>query len=127
MMDNPPWYDAARRYIVNDFQWFVESGNFLNVREQGGYIGIHSGGHTPAAIFSFRHHTGAWNVGPDQCLDGAHRHWPRRRCHRCRARQPQKPHGSSAMLGGQQQIHRDDMPASEGLMTQEVISKRATP
>jgi hypothetical protein len=32
-----------------------------------------------------------------------------------------------AMLGGQQQIHRDDMPASEGLMTQEVHLKKATP
>jgi hypothetical protein len=63
MMDNPPWYDAARRYIVNDFNGLSIQENFLNVREQGGYIGIHSGGHVPAAIFSFRHHTGAWNVG----------------------------------------------------------------
>jgi hypothetical protein len=27
----------------------------------------------------------------------------------------------------QQQVYRNDMPASEGLMTQEVTSKRATP
>jgi hypothetical protein len=62
MMDNPPWYDAARRYIVNDFNGLAIQENFLNVREQGGYIGIHSGGHIPA-LFSRSPSNGAWNVG----------------------------------------------------------------
>jgi hypothetical protein len=124
MMDNPPWYDAARRYIVNDFNGLAIQENFLNVREQGGYIGIHSGGHVPAAIFSFRHHTGAWNVGQINVLmaltdigpgDGATVVVPG--SHKSHMVHP-------AMLGGQQQIHRDDMPASEGLMTQEVHLKK---
>jgi hypothetical protein len=72
MMDNAPWYDAARRYIVNDFNGLSIQENFLNVREQGGFIGIHSGGHIPAAIFTTRHHTGAWNVGQINVLMASH-------------------------------------------------------
>src|SRR4028119_1534795 len=52
LMDNPAWFDAVSRYMVNDFNRVSIQENFLNVREQGGYIGIHSGGHIPAAIFS---------------------------------------------------------------------------
>jgi hypothetical protein len=120
MMDNPPWYDAARRYIVNDFNGLSIQENFLNVRQQGGYIGIHSGDHIAGAIFSVRHHTGAWNVGQINVLmaltdigpgDGATVVVPG--SHKSHMVHP-------AMLGGKQQIHRDDMPASEGLMTQEV-------
>jgi hypothetical protein len=120
MMDNPTWYDAASRYIVNDFNRLSIQENFLNVRERGGYIGIHSGGHIPAAIFSTRHHTGAWNVGQINVLmaltdigpgDGATVVVPG--SHKSHMVHP-------AMVGGDQQTYRDDMPASEGLMTQEV-------
>jgi hypothetical protein len=104
MMDNPPWYDAARHYIVNDFNGLAIQENLLNVREQGGYIGIHSGGHIPASIFSFRHHTGAWTV----VVPGSH-----------------KSHmAHPALFGGEQQVYRNDRPASEGLMTQEVHLKK---
>jgi hypothetical protein len=124
MMDNPPWYDAARRYIVNDFNGLAIQENFLNVREQGGYIGIHSGGHIPASIFSFRHHTGAWNVGQINVLmaltdigpgDGATVVVPG--SHKSHMAHP-------ALFGGDQQVYRNDRPASEGLMTQEVHLKR---
>ena len=124
MMDNPSWFEAVSRYMVNDFNRVSIQENFLNVREQGGYIGIHSGGHIPAAIFSTRHHTGAWNVGQINVLmaltdigpgDGATVVVPG--SHKSHMVHP-------AMVGGEQQIHRDDMPASEGLMTQEVHLKK---
>ena len=120
MMDNPAWFGTVSRYIVNDFNRLSIQENFLNVREQGGYIGIHSGGHIPAAIFSTRHHTGAWNVGQINILmaltdigpgDGATVVVPG--SHKSHMVHP-------AMLGGDQQSYRDDMPGSQGLMTQEV-------
>jgi hypothetical protein len=44
MMDNPSWFEAVSRYMTNDFNRVSIQENFLNVREQGGYIGIHSAG-----------------------------------------------------------------------------------
>ncbi len=124
MMDNPSWFAPVSRFMVDDFNRVSIQENFLNVREQGGYIGIHSGCHIPAAIFSTRHHTRAWNVGQINILmaltdigpgDGATVVVPG--SHKSHMVHP-------AMLGGNRQIHRDDVPASEGLMTQEVYLKK---
>jgi len=63
LIDHPIWIDMVRRYITNDANRLSLNECFLNIRGQGGFIGIHSGGHTPYFPLSFRHHGGAWNVG----------------------------------------------------------------
>jgi len=63
LIDNPVWIEMVRRYMCNDANRLSLNEAFLNVRGQGGFIGIHSGGHTPYFPLSFRHHTGRWNVG----------------------------------------------------------------
>lgn len=63
LIDNPAWIGMVRRYVENDYNKVSINECFLNIRGQGGFIGIHSGGHVPAAPMTFRHHTGRWNVG----------------------------------------------------------------
>ncbi len=63
LIDNPAWIDQVHRYVENDYNRVSINEAFLNVRQSGGYIGIHSGGHVPAAPMMFRWHTGRWNVG----------------------------------------------------------------
>lgn len=63
LIESPVWIDMVRRYIENDSNRLTINECFLNIRGQGGFIGIHSGGHKPYFPLSFRHHTGNWNVG----------------------------------------------------------------
>lgn len=63
LIDNPVWIEMVRRYICNDANRLSLNEAFLNIRGEGGFIGIHSGGHTPYFPLAFRHHTGRWNVG----------------------------------------------------------------
>src|ERR1700744_1133923 len=60
---NPAWIEEVRRYIANDCHNLSMNEAFLNVRGQGGYIGIHAGGHMATMVQSFRHITGQWMVG----------------------------------------------------------------
>lgn len=63
LIDHPVWIEMIRRYICNDANRLSLNEAFLNIRGEGGFIGIHSGGHTPYFPLAFRHHTGRWNVG----------------------------------------------------------------
>jgi len=63
LIDHPSWIGDVRRYICNDCHGLSINENFLNVRESGGFIGIHSGGHVAGFQAVTHHHTGAWMVG----------------------------------------------------------------
>jgi len=123
LIDSPTWIEEVRRYVCNGANGMTINEAFLNVREQSGYIGIHSGGHVPTCIAVTRHHTGQWMVGQINILmaltdigpgDGATVVVPG--SHKSDIVHP-------VMLGGTQQIYRDDFVASEALMTQEVHLK----
>jgi hypothetical protein len=57
------WLDQVRRYIEVDDHWLALEENFLNVRESGGYIPIHSGGTLVRFTSNFRNPSGKWAVG----------------------------------------------------------------
>lgn len=63
LIDSPTWINDVRRYICTHGHGLSINEAFLNVREQGGFIGIHSGGHLAAFPHVVRHHTGQWMVG----------------------------------------------------------------
>lgn len=63
LIDSPTWINEVRRYICTDGHGLSINEAFLNVRGQGGFIGIHSGGHLAAFPHVVRHHTGQWMVG----------------------------------------------------------------
>ena len=64
LIDNPRWMSHVRRWIENDYNHVAIQEDFLNVRRAGGFIGLHSGGHTSAPVLSFRHfQTAEWAVG----------------------------------------------------------------
>ena len=44
LIDHPSWIGQVRHYLGKRHRPFINEG-FLNVRGQGGYIGVHSGGH----------------------------------------------------------------------------------
>ena len=46
LIDHPAWIDLVRHYIGPHDRPFINEG-FINIRKQGGYIGVHSGGHMP--------------------------------------------------------------------------------
>ena len=46
LIDHPAWIDLVRHYIGPHDRPFINEG-FINIRERGGYIGVHSGGHMP--------------------------------------------------------------------------------
>lgn len=123
LIDNPTWINEVKRYICNGANGVTMNEAFLNVREQAGYIGIHSGGHVPSCIAVTRHHTGKWMVGQINILmaltdigpgDGATVVVPG--SHKSDVVHP-------VMTGGTQQSYRDDFVASDALMTQEVHLK----
>lgn len=120
LIDSPSWIDEVGRYICNGANGLSLNEAFLNVREQSGFIGIHSGGHVPSCIATTRHHAGHWMVGQINILmaltaigpgDGATVIVPG--SHKSDLVHP-------VMTGGEQQIYRDDYPAGEALMTMEV-------
>jgi hypothetical protein len=64
LITNPAWIGLVRRFIFNGHTRGLSIHEaFVNVREQAGYIGLHSGGATALPYMNFRHHTGVWNVG----------------------------------------------------------------
>ena len=121
LIDNAAWIDEVRRYICNDFNRLSIYESLLNVRGQGGFIGLHSGGHIAAPLFSFRHSNGNWNLGQINILmaltdigpgDGATVVVPG-------SHKSAMPH--PFVTGAPQNTHRDDAPASEAAFTQEVF------
>jgi len=63
LLTSPAWYPDVKRYIGN-FGSLSLNECLLNVRAQGGYIGMHSGGHMPWMTGLFRHpQTAEWFVG----------------------------------------------------------------
>jgi ectoine hydroxylase-related dioxygenase (phytanoyl-CoA dioxygenase family) len=123
LIDHPTWINEVRRYICNGSHGLSINEAFLNVREQAGFIGVHSGGHLPSFIAQTRHRTGKWMVGQINILmaltdvgpgDGATVIIPG--SHKSDLIHP-------ILTGGTQQIHRDDIPAGEALMTAEVYLK----
>ena len=46
LIDHPAWINLVRHYIGPHDRPFINDG-FINIRGQGGYIGVHSGGHMP--------------------------------------------------------------------------------
>ena len=120
LIDNPAWIGEVRRYICNGTCGLSINEAFLNVREQSGYIGIHSGGHLPSFIASTRHRTGQWMVGQINVLmaltdvgpgDGATVVVPG--SHKSDVIHP-------VLAEGEHQGYRDDFVAADALMTAEV-------
>jgi hypothetical protein len=123
LIDNPVWIEEVRRYIDNGFQGLTINEAFINVRGQGGFIGIHSGGHVPAFVQSVRHITGKWMVGQINILmalndigpgDGATVVIPG--SHKAYEIHP-------VLAGGGHAAYRDEVPASEAMGAMEVHLK----
>ena len=62
-IDHPAWYERVKRYIQVDAHHLTIDENFLNVRQSGGFIPIHSGGNHVRFTSTFRSYYGAWMVG----------------------------------------------------------------
>ena len=62
-IDHPAWIDRVRRYIEVEAHRVIIDENFLNVRQSGGYIPVHSGGSHVRFTSCFRNHAGKWMVG----------------------------------------------------------------
>ena len=62
-IDNPAYIDRLRRYIEVEAHFISLDENFLNIRQSGGFIPIHSGGSHVRFTSSFRNHAGKWMVG----------------------------------------------------------------
>lgn len=63
LIDSPAWIDRVRRYIEIDAHVTTIDENFLNIRQSGGFIPIHSGGAQVRYTATFRNHVGQWMVG----------------------------------------------------------------
>ncbi len=88
LIDHPSWIDQVRRYVAVGAHALRIDECFLNVRDEGGFIPLHSGGANRRFSGLFRWHTGRMGRGPDQHHHGLDRHRPGRRGHRARPRQP---------------------------------------
>lgn len=63
LLDSPTWFPDVKRYMGN-FGSLSLNECLINVRGQGGYIGMHSGGHMSWMTGLFRHpQTADWFVG----------------------------------------------------------------
>jgi len=63
LIDHPAWMEQVSRYIVaGDHQVRIDE-CFLNLRNRGGFIPVHSGGANVRVTGTFRWPTGAWAVG----------------------------------------------------------------
>ena len=123
-IDHPAWIGAVRRYIQSDYNGVVINEAFLNIRGQSGFIGIHSGGALVSPINTFRHHTGAWQLGQINILmaltdigpgDGATVVVPG--SHKANMVHP------SLMTSEKSRAYRDDEAAGGSLLGQEVHLK----
>ena len=68
LINYPAWYTHIQRWI-NPMNRVSIHENLVSVRGQGGYIGIHCGGHLPINYMTFRqNNTGEWMVGQINCI-----------------------------------------------------------
>ena len=128
MIDHPAWIEQVRHYICNGMHGLSINEAFLNVRESGGFIGIHSGGHNNGFVANVRHHTGRWMVGQINILvaltdigpgDGATTVIPG--SHKSHEVHPSmRAEGERA---GASEVYNDDIVAGEQLAMQEVYLK----
>ena len=123
IIDHPAWIAEVRRYIASDYNGVLINEAFLNVRGQSGYIGIHSGGALVSPINTFRHHTGAWQLGQINILmaltdiglgDGATVVVPG--SHKANMIHP-------SLMESKTKSYRDDQAAGRALRTEEVHLK----
>lgn len=123
LIDNPAWIDDVRRYIENGYNGLSLNEAFLNVRGEGGFIGIHAGGHVASFVQTVRHITGKWLVGQINILmalndigpgDGATVVIPG--SHKVYELHP-------VLAGGAHAAYRDEVPASEAMGAIEVYLK----
>jgi hypothetical protein len=63
LIDNPAWIDEVKRYIISGDHLLRIDECFLNLRNSGGFIPIHSGGATERVTGLFRWRTGTWALG----------------------------------------------------------------
>ena len=65
LIDHDAWIPQVRRVIesAEGAHKLSIDENFLNVRRQGGFIPLHSGGHTSRLTSCFRSNAGNWMVG----------------------------------------------------------------
>jgi len=63
LIDSPAWIEQVQRYIVQGDHHLRIDECFLNLRNRGGFIPVHSGGATVRATGTFRWHTGQWSLG----------------------------------------------------------------
>ena len=72
LINYPSWIAHCRRWI-NPTNGISIHENLLNVRGQGGYIGIHGGGAHPLFYLTFRQeNTGEWMVGQINVIGALH-------------------------------------------------------
>ncbi|NKB72797.1 MAG: hypothetical protein GKR89_37475 [Candidatus Latescibacteria bacterium] len=119
LITHPAWIGHCRRWI-NPANGLSIHENLLNVRGQGGYIGIHCGGATPVSYMTFRQeNTGEWLVGQINVIsalqaigpgDGATTLIPG--SHKSAMRHP--------MLNGEQKVYRSDDAAGNQIGMQEL-------
>ena len=64
LIDHPAWIDLVRHYIGPHDRPFINEG-FINIRGQGGYIGVHSGGHMPDSRNRTGRSQGEWLLPAD--------------------------------------------------------------
>lgn len=125
LIDQPSWIGCVRRWIENDYNHVSINEAFVNVRRAGGFIGMHSGGHTAAPVTSFRHaQTSAWQVGQINVLvaltdigpgDGATTVIPG-------SHKSSIPHPD--LHGRKQEVYRDDIPMGAALGAVELHLRR---
>jgi len=64
LINYPSWISHCRRWVNEKTNGISIHENLLNIRGQGGYIGIHGGGAIPLCYLTFRQeNTGEWMVG----------------------------------------------------------------
>ena len=63
LIDHPSWIEQIRRYIVTEEHQVRIDECFLNLRNRGGFIPVHSGGTSTRVTAAFRARTGVWAVG----------------------------------------------------------------
>ena len=63
LIDHPSWIEQVKRYILTEEHSMRIDECFLNLRNRGGFIPVHSGGASTRVTAAFRSHTGAWAVG----------------------------------------------------------------
>ncbi len=59
LIDHPAWIGRVRHFLGSGQRPFLNEG-FLNIREAGGYIGVHSGGHVVDSRVRAGHDRGGW-------------------------------------------------------------------